>query len=240
MEKMPPLLERITRKKEIKFNKNHFELQAWNLGSIVCGIDEVGRGCLAGPVVSAAVIVPAHTTCRKLKDSKLLTESERRAAFAWIEKNCFYGIGITSPQLIDLHNIWHATLMSMKRAVVNLLAHCPLLPTAILVDAMPLTLLDTTFGGIAVKAFPDGERKSISIAAASITAKVKRDQIMQFYDAAFPGYLFAQHKGYATEAHKSALVAKGPSIAHRKTFLKNLTPQQEPIFVDKHLQQLIV
>ena len=158
--------------------KNQFETDAWAQNRVVCGIDEVGRGCLAGPLVTAAVILPPHKLSPLLKDSKVLTEAERLKAFAWINKYCWYGVGIVHNRIVDKHNIWHATLIAMKRALLHALSACPQTPQAILIDAMPLELSDTSYNGIPVHYFPQGERKSSSIAAASIVAKVKRDAMM--------------------------------------------------------------
>ncbi|MGB8366860.1 MAG: ribonuclease HII, partial [Candidatus Babeliales bacterium] len=185
------------KRQKVNFQKNSFEKAAWEGQKVVCGIDEVGRGCLAGPLVTAAVILPTNKTSRLLKDSKLLTESGRLKANKWIIKHCWYGIGIVHNRLIDQHNIWHATLIAMKKALVNLLATYPHLPAAILIDAMPLNLSDTSYKSIPIHYFPKGEQKSSSIAAASIIAKVHRDQIMRKFDSIFPDYKLAYHKGYS-------------------------------------------
>lgn len=209
-----------------KLTKNVFEKSAWLQGSLVCGIDEVGRGCLAGPLVTAAVIIPAHKTFPLLKDSKTLTPEEREKAARWILKHCWYGYGMVHNRLIDERNIWQATLTAMKRALVQLLATCPHLPTSILVDAMPLSLLDTSYRDIPVYYFPKGEDFSTSIAAASIIAKVKRDAIMQTLDPLFPAYALGQHKGYGTKQHYRALQTTEHSIIHRKTFLACPSPSR--------------
>lgn len=188
----------------------------------VCGIDEVGRGCLAGPLVTAAVILPLNTSYKCLKDSKLLSEQERILAYRWIQRNCWYGIGIVHNRLIDKHNIWQATLIGMKRALMQVLAICPDIPQSILIDAMPLDLWDTAFTAIPVHYFPHGERTSCSIAAASILAKVTRDDLIRRMDPLFPGYHLAQHKGYGTKKHKDILEHQTESIIHRNSFLKNL------------------
>ena len=164
-----------------------FEKAAWLEGRLVCGIDEVGRAVLAGPLVTAAVIIPANKHMPLSKDSKVLTLEEREKAARWILKHCWYGYGIVHNRLIDERNIWQATLVAMKRALVQLLATSPHLPQAILVDAMPLNLLDTSYRDIPVYYFPKGEKLSTSIAAASIIAKVKRDAIMSSLDPVFPG-----------------------------------------------------
>ncbi len=205
-----------------KLRKNIFEKAAWLEGRLVCGIDEVGRGCLAGPLVTAAVIIPVNKHMPLLKDSKILSPEEREKAARWITKHCWYGIGIVNNRLIDERNIWQATLVAMKRSLVQLLATSPHLPQAILVDAMPLNLLDTSYRDIPVYHFPKGETLSTSIAAASILAKVTRDAIMSNFDPVFPGYSFGQHKGYGTKIHRDALQKYQSSIIHRQSYLADM------------------
>ena len=203
-----------------KFNKNFFEQQFWAKNELICGVDEVGRGCLAGPVVTAAVILPLGKTSRLLNDSKLMTQEEREKAFKWIEEHCRTSIGIINHRLIDTHNIYQASLMAMKKAVINLFAQTPILPGAILVDAMPLRLTHTAYEDMPVYHFYYGEKLSSSIAAASIVAKVTRDALMRRLETNMPGYRFAQHKGYATPLHKQALADMTiHSLIHRETFL---------------------
>jgi ribonuclease HII len=234
MEKMATRTPRRAKRTQHHFKKNYFETQAWDNGQIVCGLDEVGRGCLAGPVVTAAVILPPYKISRLLKDSKLMTPEERLAAYAWIEKHCLFSLGIVHHRMIDDRNIWQSTLIAMKKALVNLLAKAPKAPSAIVVDAMPLNLADTAYNAIPVHNFPFGERKSSSIAAASIVAKVKRDAMMQRLETVFPGYYLGQHKGYSTQLHKNALKSKDKRlIIHRQSFLKNLEtiPENDQISI---------
>lgn len=205
-----------------RFNKNYFEKKAWEQGQLVCGIDEVGRGCLAGPLVTAAVILPEGKVHRLLKDSKVMTLQERLDAYKWITKHCYYGFGIVNHRVIDSQNIWKATLIAMKRALMHALAVSPRQPSAILVDAMPLQLFDTGYKEIPVHYFPFGESKSSSIAAASIIAKVKRDILMGKMDSLFPGYDLKDHKGYSTPGHKKILLDVPHSLIHRQTFVKNV------------------
>jgi ribonuclease HII len=216
------LLYTIRKIKHINFNKNFFEKAAWDEQKVVTGIDEVGRGCLAGPVVTAAVILPINKPNRLLLDSKLLTPEERVKAYNWIVKHCWYGVGITHHRLIDQRNIWQATLIAMKKALVNLLAVCPQKPSAILIDAMPLNLFDTDYKDIPVHYFPIGERKSSSIAAASIVAKVTRDRMMEQFDIIFPGYKLKDHKGYSTPTHKKLINVQQHTIIHRLSYLDRL------------------
>ena len=204
-----------------RLTKNSFEKTAWQVKNVVCGIDEVGRGCLAGPLVTAAVILPSGKAHRMLRDSKTMTEAERYKAYLWIKKHCFYGIGIASNRVIDRHNIWQATLIAMQRAVTNLMAIAPQTPAAILVDAMPLKMHDSIYRSIPVHHFPKGEQKSSSIAAASILAKVWRDELITRMSYSFPGYALEEHKGYATKKHQTSLNDQHISLIHRITFLKN-------------------
>src|ERR1700730_16394328 len=125
--------------------KNSFEYGAWQQNKTIVGLDEVGRGCFAGPVVAAAVIIPVHTSHRMLKDSKIMTADEREKAFEWIKKNCAYGIGIVHHRTIVQQNIRNATLIAMKKALMHAVQGLPDRPSIIITDAMPLDLSDTHF-----------------------------------------------------------------------------------------------
>lgn len=199
--------------------KNSFERHYWTQNQDVCGIDEAGRGPLAGPVVAAAVIVPQGCTYRLLKDSKVLTEDERNRAYQWIISHCAYGFGIENNTAIDTHNIYQATLRAMRRAFCQLATTASQPVHAILVDAMPLTLQTELFATLPVHAFIEAESRSISVAAASIIAKVTRDRLMRTLAHTMPGYTFDVHKGYATSEHQLALREQGKSIVHRTSFV---------------------
>jgi len=180
----------------------------------VCGIDEAGRGPLAGPVVAAAVILPRDVEILYLNDSKKLTEKRREALYDEIlAKAVSYGVGIISPQVIDEINILQATYEAMRQAVRKLTFP----PDVLLNDAV-------TIPGILIPQVPiiKGDAKSVSIAAASILAKVTRDRMMRRYETLYPEYGFAGHKGYGTAVHMAALREYGPSAIHRKSFLKKL------------------
>lgn len=207
----------IRKKQALAIKKNQFEMLAWEQKTTVIGVDEVGRGCLAGPLVTAAVMLPIGKTNPLLKDSKIMDLDERLKAYAWIIRNCAYQVAIVHNRIIDEHNIWQATLIAMKKAVVNLLAQDIPRPSAVLVDAMPLKLHNITTAPVYY--FPKGERKSSSIAAASIVAKVTRDILMEKFDAVIPGYKLGQHKGYSTSCHMDAIIAQRHSIIHRVSFL---------------------
>lgn len=213
-------------KKHANFKKNAYEIAAWESNLVVCGIDEVGRGCLAGPLVTAAAILHPGKKSPLLKDSKLLDSAGLLKAYSWLLKNSWFGLGVVNARTVDTHNIWQATLIAMKKALMQLLAVCPEKPSIVLVDAMPLNLHDTGYFELDVHHFPKGESKSISIAAASIIAKVRRDALMARYDAVFTGFSFGQHKGYGTEHHKNALLMAHPTLIHRTTFLKNVMIEQ--------------
>lgn len=214
---------------KVILTKNFHEYAAWAQNGYVCGLDEVGRGCLAGPLVTAAVILKPNKTHKLLKDSKVLTEEERLKAAKWIAKNAWFSYGIVHHRIIDQHNIWQANLIAMKKAFINVMAIAPGRPMAIVVDAMPLSVSDTSFHDIPVHFFPKGEKRSVSIAAASIMAKVMRDHMMTLLSPVFPDYGLEQHKGYSTAKHMAAVKSLNPSIIHRTTFLKKLLT---PAFID--------
>ena len=219
----------ITIRRKADFRKNFYEESAWSENGVVCGIDEVGRGCLAGPVVTAAVILKAGKKSRLIKDSKELVPADRLRAYEWIKRNGSYALGIAHPRIIDQRNIYQATLIAMKRAVMQLLATGVQKPRYILVDAMPLSI---DFLATDIVAFPFGESKSISISAASIVAKVTRDKLMEQLNGSFPGYAFDQHKGYCTALHRQKLHEHTASLIHRKTFIDHFDK-----FEDKEIDE---
>lgn len=175
----------------------------------VAGVDEAGRGSLAGPVVSAAVILDCGNIPAGLNDSKKLPEARRVFLFLQILASAQIGIGVAEPVEIDTCNILTATHRTMQRAVAGL--ECK--PATVLVDGN----LCPDFG-IPAQPLIRGDSKSLSIAAASIIAKVTRDRIMAEMDTRFPGYGFARHKGYPTKAHKRVLSSLGPCPIHRRSY----------------------
>lgn len=193
-----------------------FEHIAYDEGfSCFCGVDEAGRGPLAGPVCAAAVILPPDLEIEGLNDSKKLTDKRRRALYDVItEQALAYGIAFASEQEIDRINILQATFLAMRRAVEQL----GLQPALALVDGNR----EPDFGSIPVRTIVKGDSLSANIAAASILAKVTRDRFMEEQDAVYPQYGFALHKGYGTQAHYAALREYGPCPIHRRTFLKKL------------------
>ncbi|MEY8352208.1 ribonuclease HII [Lachnospiraceae bacterium 54-53] len=204
-EKLQSERERLEKMKEFEFEYDSHVL--------VCGIDEAGRGPLAGPVVAGAVILPRGCEILFLNDSKKLSEKRREALFEEIrEKAVAFGVGVTGADRIDEINILQATYEAMRQAVSRLGAE----PEVLLNDAV-------TIPGIAIRQVPiiKGDAKSVSIAAASIMAKVTRDHMMEEYDKLFPEYGFARHKGYGTAAHIQALKEFGPCPIHRRSFIKN-------------------
>jgi ribonuclease HII len=194
------------------------EKQWWRLGaSRVAGVDEVGRGPLAGPVVAAAVVIPQTVSgwnsragwIRRLRDSKLLGAAEREALTPIIRERTQWGIAAVSAQVVDQINILRATRLAMARAVAAL----PVPPDALIVDGREV--LDTT---VPQRAMIDADAYCVSVAAASIIAKVYRDALMTELDELFPGYGFAENKGYATADHREALRRLGYSNVHRLSF----------------------
>lgn len=195
----------------LKYQEMHaFEEQALNSGyRFIAGIDEVGRGPLAGPVVAAAVILSADTVILGLNDSKQLSAQNRENLVKEIEEKALaIGIGIIEPEGIDRMNIYQASKQAMVEAVEKL----SLTPDYLLIDAMNLPL------AIPQDKIIKGDARSVSIAAASIIAKVYRDRLMADYDQQYPGYGFANNAGYGTKEHLNALEKQGITPIHRRSF----------------------
>ena len=191
----------------------NYERRCWEAGyETVCGVDEAGRGPLAGPVCAAAVILPRGLDIPGLNDSKKLTAKRREALYDIItEQALAYGIAFASEQEIDEINILQATFLAMERAMAQL------------APPPELALIDGNRSkdfGLPVRTIVKGDSLSASIAAASILAKVTRDRLMEQYDEQYPQYGFAVHKGYGTKRHYAALREYGPCPIHRQTFLK--------------------
>lgn len=192
-----------------------YEAMAQKKGySAVCGIDEAGRGPLAGPVFAAAVILPYGKMINGLNDSKKLSEKKREALFEIIKETAVsYSVGFATETEIDEINILQATFLAMKRACDGLAVR----PDLALVDGNRMPRL-----GVAAHTIIKGDALSASIAAASILAKVSRDRLMVEIDQIYPQYQFAKHKGYGTALHTELLKEYGPCPIHRKTFLKKI------------------
>ena len=190
-----------------------YEREAFADGvKLVCGVDEAGRGPLAGPVCAAAVILPPELVIPGLNDSKKLTDKKRRELYDVITAEAVsYGIAFASEKEIDEINILQATFLAMARAMEKLSPQ----PELALIDGNRAKDF-----GLPVRTIVKGDSLSASIAAASILAKVTRDRLMEQYDEAYPQYGFAIHKGYGTKRHYEALREFGPSPIHRMTFLK--------------------
>ena len=202
-EKLEKELERLSLMREFERQYEHC--------AFICGIDEAGRGPLAGPVAAGAAILPKDCQILYLNDSKKLSESRREELFLEIkEKAIAWSVGIVGPERIDEINILQATYEAMRQAISKL-------------DPVPQVLLNdaVTIPGVAIPQVPiiKGDAKSVSIAAASILAKVTRDHMMEEYDKEYPEYGFAKHKGYGTPAHITALKEFGPTPIHRRTFI---------------------
>ena len=185
---------------------------------VICGVDEAGRGPLAGPVCAAAVILPPHLEIPGLTDSKKLTDKKRRELFPVIKEQAIaYGIGMASEQEIDEINILQATFLAMQRALDQL--HVK--PDLALIDGNR----EKDFG-LPVKTVVKGDSLSMNIAAASVLAKVTRDDLMVQLAQTYPQYGFEIHKGYGTKAHYAALTEHGPCPIHRMSFLKKFYGQK--------------
>jgi len=177
--------------------------------SSLAGVDEAGRGPLAGPVVASAVIVRDFSFSTEIDDSKSMTAGARAAAYEEILQKAIVGIGVAEAEAIDRINIYQASLRAMEEAVMKLRQA----PDCILVDGPKTPNLPFKQVGIV-----DGDALSFSIACASVVAKVTRDRIMEYYDDLYPEYGFKDHKGYGTKAHLEALKKYGPCRIHRKSF----------------------
>ncbi len=182
----------------------------WENFEYIAGCDEAGRGPIAGPVVAAAVILPKYFYHQEIDDSKRLTPAKREELFDFIKKNAIsYAFGIVEPEMIDKINILNATKLAMYQAITNL----SIKPEAVLIDALKIENLP-----IPQVCLIKGDSLSISIAAASILAKVKRDSIMLDYHQKYPQYQFSKHKGYPTQLHRECIKKYGPCPIHRKSF----------------------
>ncbi len=205
-------LDSLNKEKERIKKMKHYE-NMYSDYQYICGIDEVGRGPLAGPVIACAVILPKDCDLLYLNDSKQLSEKKREELYEQIMQTAVaVGIGSSSHETIDEINILQATYQAMQKAVEKL----AVTPDLLLNDAV-------TIPNLSMKQVPivKGDAKSISIAAASIVAKVTRDRLMVEYDQVFPGYGFAANKGYGSSEHIKALKEQGPSPIHRQSFIKN-------------------
>jgi len=191
---------------------------------LVCGVDEAGRGPLAGPVVAAAVLLREYQFDNRIADSKKLSPTQREKAFLEIYDKACVGVGIINEKVIDEQNILRATFHAMTHAVLQLISRFPpevkkstswRKDVCLLVDGDRFKT-DLPY---AFRTIIKGDNLSLSIAAASIVAKVTRDRILSVYDQIYPEYGFCQHKGYGTEIHRTAITKHGPSPIHRRTFI---------------------
>ena len=199
---------------------NSFERRAHQRGyRLIAGIDEAGRGPLAGPVVAAAVILPPDYENPEIKDSKKLTPRKRERLYEVIEHDALsIGLGVVEASVIDDVNVFQATLMAMKEAVSNL----SLKPDYLIIDGSCCI-----FVPLPQEAVVKGDSRSISVASASIIAKVSRDSIMEIYHRQFPQYNFLKNKGYGTGEHREAIKKYGPCKIHRRSFrIRDKSPLQ--------------
>lgn len=199
-----------------------YEDELWKQGyKWIAGIDEVGRGCLFGDVVAAAVIMPVHRSFEDINDSKKISEKKREKLYDKIMDAALgIGIGTVSAELIDEINIKQASRLAMKQAVEQLQMN----PDYLLIDAERVEM------DVPQLSIIHGDARSQSIAAASIIAKVTRDRMCLKWDMDFPEYGIASHKGYATKRHRENLLHAGASPMHRKSFLKNIFKEQLELF----------
>lgn len=210
--KMDAYEEELKRLEEMRLYEKQYQHCTY-----ICGIDEAGRGPLAGPVVAVAVVLPENCQILYLNDSKQLSAKKREELYDIIrEKAVCTGTGIVGPERIDEINILQATYEAMRQALQGLSVS----PDVLLNDAV-------TIPGVNIRQVPiiKGDAKSVSIAAASIVAKVTRDRMMVEYDRLYPGYGFAANKGYGSGMHLEALKRLGPSPIHRRSFIKQITEQ---------------
>lgn len=193
----------------------NFEKEVWAEGNLACGIDEVGRGCIAGPVVAAAVVFsPDHKPHEKIRDSKKLTPKMREELFGYILENCVdFGVGLAAASSIDEAGIVPSTKMAMTEA----LAQLSKTPDVLLIDAVKLEDVKIT-----QKSIIKGDENVYSIAAASIIAKVFRDKVVSGFDNIWPEFEFSSHKGYGTQKHYEAIKKHGLTLEHRRSFCKNI------------------
>lgn len=212
-------LARIKREEKLEAEKLRIESlcayeKEYDYCQYICGIDEAGRGPLAGPVVAGAVVLPKDCRILYINDSKKLSEKKREELFEVISREAVsIGIGIVSPERIDEINILQATYEAMREAVNKLTVK----PDILLNDAVTIPGID-----IAQVPIIKGDAKSLTIGAASIMAKVTRDRLMYDYDKLYPEYGFAKHKGYGTKQHTQAILEYGACPIHRMSFLKNI------------------
>jgi ribonuclease HII len=201
----------------------HLERLLWRVGiRFVAGVDEVGMGPLAGPVVAAAVVLPIEAVLDGVADSKQLPAAERERLDGVIRRRAVgIGLSVVGVDDIDRLNIYHAAMKAKRQALAAL---APLVPGFVLVDGREIPGI-----GIPQSAYPKGDGFVLSIAAASIVAKVHRDGIMRELEAEHPGYGFARHMGYATAAHRRALDERGPSPVHRRSFAPFARAPQLPL-----------
>lgn len=180
----------------------------------IIGVDEVGRGCLAGPVYAGAVVFRSRHHWKRISDSKIMSEEEREAVAPLIHDAHYVGIGFATVQEIDEINILQASFLAMRRAISDLIEKAGIKPGHVLVDG------HMKIPGLKIPQTPivDGDAKKLVIGAASIVAKVERDRVMKELGVQHPGYGFENHKGYAVPSHRKAISQKGPSEIHRRSF----------------------
>jgi ribonuclease HII len=195
-----------------------------------CGIDEVGRGSLSGPLVISAVLLPANLTNKLLRDSKVMNEDERNKAYSWITMNCMHSVVFIGVHTINKINIYEATKYGMKKAFIQLIEKYSInisQVTSLVTDAVPIILPSSyTHKNLSIINPPHAESLYPAVAAASIIAKVTRDALMKKLARVFPLFSIEKHKGYGAAVHIDAIRRHGPSIIHRRSFLSKIVTME--------------
>lgn len=202
------------------------ELKQWHNQQLLCGVDEAGRGCLAGPVIVATCVLHPFAHHPLIRDSKTLSAKQLQQAYDWIILNSWFAVGSATPYTIDTHNIYATTKLVMTRTIKHVYADLPQTCSVIFTDAMPIDQKNLPLG-TTLHHPAKGESVSASIAAASIIAKVTRDSILNFIAPSFPAFHFDKHKGYGTAQHTQIIQTVQPSIIHRTTYLKNIQTHEQ-------------
>ena len=212
------MTDKVREKEELRLEEMRKEERAVLELSPIAGVDEAGRGPLAGPVVAACAVIPLDYPFYYLNDSKKMSEKRREALFEELQKEAIaFGIGIVSPERIDEINILQATYEAMRLSIREMEKNFSIKPSILFNDAVTIPMVD-----IPQIPIVHGDAKSLSIAAASVLAKVSRDHLMLDYAKEYPEYGFEKHKGYGTKAHTEAILEHGPCPIHRRSFLKKL------------------
>jgi len=223
---------KIMKKIQQDFNRDFFEKNSWIKNNIICGIDEVGRGPLFGPIVIGCVILPSFTDTKDLIDSKLLSEKKIIQIAQWIKTNCIFETIAIDPWIIDSFGINKATELAIRRVLYNISNKVIKKISLVLIDKVQIDI--KRICNFEIISEPKGEHWSSSIAAASIIAKYTRDKMMASISNIFPKYKLEKNKGYGTKIHIANILEYNISLLHRKLFCRNFNEQRKTIF-QKHV-----